>query len=280
MLTVMANPISFGAFLGDWARYIPDRYRPARLMAAPFCAQLATLLPFLFGVFTATLVADPDDYVAGLTIAAPLWYAVPLILVALIGGMSTGTTALYGTGLDFSSIFPRLSRVWATAFIGTLAVAFIFVGTFAFRMVESINAFATLIVLCTSPWMIIMMIGYFVRRGFYSSDDLQVFNRGQQGGLYWFALGVNWRGMAAWIPAAALGLTLANTPLIAGPLRNLAGGVDISMPVALLVAGVLYTALLFAFPEPRAVFGPDGPRGVPAGSTATPVVVQKQPRTA
>ncbi|MDH6706586.1 purine-cytosine permease-like protein [Kitasatospora sp. MAA19] len=266
-LTALANPVSFGAFLGDWSRYIPDRYSPSRLMAAPFLAQVASLLPFLFGVATATLVADPNNYVAGLAAVSPLWYAVPLIAIALIGGLSTGTTALYGTGLDFSSIFPRLSRVQATALIGTLSVAFIFIGNFVLDMVASINAFATLIVLCTSPWMAVMMIGYFVRRGFYLTDDIQVFNRGQKGGAYWFTNGVNWRGMAAWIPATTVGLLMANTPLIAGPWRNIAGGIDLSLIATLAVAAVLYTALLIVFPEPRAVFGPAGPRLVPAKDT-------------
>ena len=44
-----------------------------------------------------------------------------------------------------------------------------------------------------------------------------------------------------------------------GPLGNLAGGVDISLPVSLGVAAVLYLALLCVFPEPRAVYGPRGP---------------------
>ncbi|MFD9889138.1 purine-cytosine permease family protein [Amycolatopsis sp. NPDC059027] len=256
-LTVLANPISFGAFLGDWSRYISARHSRRALLAAPFLAQLATLLPFGFGIATATLVADPGNYIAGLTAISPLWYAIPLIVVALIGGLSTGTTALYGTGLDFSSIFVRLSRVQATVLIGSLSVVFIFVGNFVLDMVSSINAFATLIVLCTSPWMVIMMIGFAQRRGFYDPDDLQVFNQGRKGGRYWFHRGVNWRAMAAWIPATTLGLLTANTPMIAGPLRGIAGGVDISLVVTLCTAALAYPLLTRLFPEPREVFGPD-----------------------
>src|SRR3954462_10180436 len=49
-LIVMGNPISFGAFLGDWSRYIPADTPPRRLMGATVLGQLATLVPFLFGV--------------------------------------------------------------------------------------------------------------------------------------------------------------------------------------------------------------------------------------
>ncbi|MGY1600792.1 purine-cytosine permease family protein [Geodermatophilus sp. SYSU D00815] len=273
-LIVMGNPISFGAFLGDWSRYIPASTRPSRLLGATLLAQLATLVPFLFGVATATLVAGEVDYVFALIQVSPIWYALLLMVVAFLGGLSTGVTSLYGTGLDFSSVFPRLSRVQASLVIGTLAFVFILVGRLVFDLLASVNAFVGAIVICTTPWMIIMAIGYWVRRGYYSPTDLQVFNQGRLGGRYWFSGGTNWRGMAAWIPAAVVGLLFANyPPLIEGPFRNAAGGVDISLPVSIGLAAVVYVALLFAFPEPRYVFGPAGPRWVPASDSPMPEVV-------
>ena len=273
-LIVMGNPISFGAFLGDWSRYIPRATSVPSLLGATFTAQLATLVPFLFGVGTATIVAGEADYVFALVQVSPVWYTLVLVVVAFLGGMSTGVTSLYGTGLDFSSVFPRLSRVQASLFIGTLSFVFILVGRLAFDLIDSVNAFIGAIVICTTPWMIIMTIGYVVRRGHYSPSDVQVFNQGRIGGIYWFTAGVNWRGMAAWIPAAVIGLLFANyPPLIEGPWRNSAGGVDISLPVTIGIAAVVYTLLLVLVPEPRHVFGPEGPLLVPAreGVDAPPV---------
>jgi purine-cytosine permease-like protein len=274
-LIVMGNPISFGAFLGDWSRYIPRDTSTGRLLGATFLGQLATLVPFFFGVGTATLVAGEADYVVALIQASPLWYAVLLIVVAFLGGMSTGVTSLYGTGLDFSSVFPRLNRVQASLFIGTLAFVFILVGRLAFDLLGSVNAFIGAIVICTTPWMIIMTIGYVVRRGDYFPRDLQVFNQGRTGGRYWFSNGVNWRGMVAWIPAAVAGLLFANyPPLIEGPFRNaVGGGIDVSLPVSIGLAAVIYLVLLFAVPEPRYAFGPEGPRGVPVKDGEAPEVV-------
>ncbi|KWX22303.1 nitrate reductase [Mycolicibacterium wolinskyi] len=285
-LIVMSNPVSFGAFLGDWARYIPRDTPAWKTMVATIAAQLSTLVPFLFGLVTATVIAThaPDnfaagDYVGGLLTVSPGWYFVPVCLIALIGGMSTGTTALYGTGLDFSSVFPRFSRVQATIFIGSIAIVFIFIGRFAFNVVQSISTFAVLIVTCTAPWMVVMMIGWFTRRGWYDSDALQVFNRRQRGGRYWFTHGWNWRGLAAWLIAAALSICFVNLPdQFVGPLGNLAAGIDLSIPVGLGLAAILYPALLWAFPEPRDAFGPDGPRGVPAGAPADiPIVSDDKP---
>ncbi len=279
-LLVMSNPLSFGAFLGDWARYIPRETPKARLLAAAFLAQVATVIPFVFGLATATVIAaqSPDfaeagNYAGGLIDITPGWFLLPVCIIAVVGGLSTGTTSLYGTGLDFSSVFPVLSRVQSTIVVGTLAIAVIFVGRFALDFVQTITTFATLIVVCTTPWIVIMTIGFVTRRGFYLPDAVQVFNRGQRGGAYWFTRGINWRGMAIWIPAAIVGLLFVNLPgQFEGPLRNVAedlgitrlAGVDLSLIVALLIPAVLYPLALVLFPEPRGVYGPDGPRWVRA----------------
>ena len=249
VLIVMGNPVSFGAFLGDWSRYIPADTSRRTLLSATVVAQLATLVPFLFGVGTATLVAGEVDYVFALVQASPLWYALLLMVVAVLGGMSTGVTSLYGTGLDFSSVLPRLSRVRASLVIGALSFVFIVVGRLAFDLVGSVNAFIGAIVICTTPWMVIMTLGYVVRRGHYDPVAVQVFNQGSRGRVYWFSGGVNWRGMVAWIPSAVIGLLFANyPPLIVGPFTNAFGGVDVSLPVALLLAAVLYLGSLYLVP--------------------------------
>ncbi len=156
-LVAMSNPISFGAFLGDWSRYIPRDTSKRRIMAAVVISQIATFIPFLFGLATATIVAikAPDyiaanNYVGGLLAVSPSWFFLPVCLIAVIGGMSTGTTSLYGTGLDMSSVFPRvLSRVKATLLIGVMSIAFIFIGRFAANLVQSVSTFAVLIITCS-----------------------------------------------------------------------------------------------------------------------------------
>lgn len=267
-LIVLSNPISFGAFLGDWTRYLPRSTSKPRLITATIIAQWLTLLPFLFGVITASVVARraPQylaraDYTGGLLTVAPVYFLAPLLLLAVLSGMSTGTTSLYGTGLDFSSVFPRLSRPRATLLIGTLACVLIFAGRFYFSLFGSISTFVSLIIVTTTPWMVIMMIGYVVRRGFYIPDAMQIFNRGQTGGPYWFRGGWNVAGMSAWIPSSVIALLAVNIPdHFVGWLGNLAGGVDISLLAALVLPTVLYPLCLKLFPEPRAIYGPEGSR--------------------
>jgi purine-cytosine permease-like protein len=267
VMVALSNPLSFASTLGDWARYIPEWTPKPRVIGAVFLAQAATLVPFFFGLATATIIAAKapqfiasSDYVGGLLAVSPRWFFLPVCLIAIIGGMSTGTTALYGTGLDLSSMLPRyLKRVSATLVIGLLAIAFIFVGRFAFNLVESVSTFSTLIDTFSCPWLAIMVIGYLTRRGHYLPDDLQVFNRGLRGGHYWFTGGWNLRAMGAWLPSSAAGLLFANVPgQFVGPLSLFVGGLDISVPVSLLTGGAIYTTLLWIFPEPAEVYGPLG----------------------
>lgn len=278
-LIVMSNPISFGAFLGDWSRYIPEATPARKILLATFLGQALTLIPFLFGVATATIVAGEADYVFALIQASPFWYALLLMAVAFIGGLSTGTTSLYGTGLDFSSVVPRFSRVQATIAIGVLAFLFILTGRLFFDLLGAVNAFIGAIVATTTPWMVIMAIGFIVRRGHFSPRDLQVFNKGEIGGAYWFNAGINWRGMVAWIGAAAIGLLFANfPPVIVGPLSGLGGGMDLSLVAAVVSAAVLYLGALWLFPEPRSVYGNNGPRLVSV-SNAPLLAIQTDPST-
>jgi len=259
-LIAMSNPVSFGAFLGDWARYIPRGTSNAKLALATLGAQLMTLIPFIFGVATMTLVTS-GDYVVGLIGAAPTWYAYMIIIVAFIGGLSTGTTSLYGTGLDFSSVFPKLSRVQATIAIGSVAFAFIVAGRLFVDLLGAVNGFVGAIVVTTTPWMIIMAIGFWNRRGWYANEDLQVFNRGKIGGRYWFEGGINWRAMGPWIIAAVLGLQFGYyPPVIVGVWSGVAGGIDLSLVVSIVTSAVLYILALLIWPEPAYAYGPKGPR--------------------
>jgi purine-cytosine permease-like protein len=286
-LVALANPISFGAFLGDWSRYLPRDTGKWRLMGASVAAQALSLLPFTFGVATTSIIArlEPQylaqvDYTGGLIAIAPPQFLLPLLLLAVISGMSTGTTSLYGTGLDFSSVFPKLSRPQATLLIGSFACVLIFIGRFVFNLIDAITTFVSLIVVTTTPWMVVMIIGYYVRRGFYLPEAMQVFNRGQQGGPYWFRNGWNVPGITAWLVSASIALLMVNMPgHFVGWLGHVAGDLDVSILAALVMPALLYPALLYLYPEPRAVFGPHGPRGVPsADSSIAPIVLRIERR--
>ncbi|NUS24982.1 MAG: cytosine permease, partial [Streptomyces sp.] len=93
----------------------------------------------------------------------------------------------------------------------------------------------------------------------------------------------NWRGMTAWWVSALLGVLFTNIPgQFVGPLGDLANGIDISLPLSLVVSAVLFLTLLRVFPEPRAVYGPEGARlartvDVPVPAITGPGAVPGEP---
>lgn len=256
-LTVASIPISYGPFIGDWSRYVPATTSNRLLMLTTGCgAFIGMTLVCLFGAFTASVFRDPStDYVLGLSQAAPVWFAVPVLAIGLIGGCGQGAIGLYGTGLDFSSLVPRLRRVPATLIIAAIATSLVYIGTFVVDAVAMINAFVVILLVITTPWMVIMIEGFVYRRGLFFPADLQVFNQGRRGGRYWFTGGVNYRAVGAWVPGVVVGLLFTATTEFSGPLAQLAGGVDLSFLLSGAVAGIAYAALLLLFPEPASVRG-------------------------
>jgi purine-cytosine permease-like protein len=277
-LLAASTVISYGPFIGDWARYVGDTSRRTTkmLVATGIGAALGIAIPGVWGVYVAVAMAgstSTGSFVLDLVATSPAWYLVAFLLLGLVAGSLQGAIGLYGTGLDTSSLIPGLSRAWATLAIATVATVFVYLGSFVWQAQAAVSAFLVLLVMVLVPWMVILMIGYWWRRGWYSPEDLQVFTHQRRGGIYWFTRGVNLRAVAAWFPAVAIGLMFtAAPPLLTGPWAGAAGGIDLSFLSAGLIAGAIYTILLIVFPEPASVYGPEGPRVRPR--TADPVAVR------
>lgn len=71
----------------------------------------------------------------------------------------------YGTGLDTSAIIPRLNRVQATLLACVLATALVYVGHFYAALVNGVGVYLELLACFSVPWIVIVTIGHFTRRG-------------------------------------------------------------------------------------------------------------------
>ena len=255
VVTVASLPISLAPYINDYARYIRPDASPRKLVVSLSVGSFFGMgLPMLFATYTATAFADPTaPYVLGLVQASPGWYVVPLILIGLFGGCGQAVFCLYGVGLDTSSLIPRLRRVPATIALSTVAVLLVYLGSFVWDATSVVSSFILLLIVLLMPWVSVIVIGHFWRHGEYAPDDLQVFNRGERGGVYWFTGGINFRAFAAYIPAVFVGLMCLNTTLYTGPWANALKGIDLSFTSALVVSAAIYVALLVIFPEGRTI---------------------------
>lgn len=251
MVTAASLSLSYGPFANDYARYLPVAGARRGAWAASAGLFLGCWFALLFAAYFATLFSSSTtDFVLGLVGASPTWYAVPLVLVGLVGGFGQGSLALYGTGLDTSSLVPRLSRVQATLLISAVGVGLVYLGSLVWNATNLVAAFTTILTIVTAPWLVITIMGHIAVRGRYAVADLQVFNARAKGGVYWYWRGWNFAALLAWTPAFVLGLLFANTaPVLEGPWRNLAGGVDLSFLSASAAAFLIYGSFLLFIPD-------------------------------
>jgi purine-cytosine permease-like protein len=252
-------PVSYAPFVNDWARYIsPKRWSEKAILAgAGVGVFVGCWFAFIFAVYVSTMFKDPaTPFVEGLMQTSPRYYLIPLMIVGIFGSFGQGGLALYGTGLDFSSLIPYLRRVPATLLLSSIGVLFIFLGTLVWNIVDSVSAFVLILIVFTTPWLMINIIGYWWRGGYINGDAVQVFNRGEKGGMYWFWHGLNVRGISAWVIGSVVGMMFSNTTLYIGPWANSVSGVDFSFISSAGVSSLVYLALLLAFPEPAYLFNP------------------------
>lgn len=252
---------SYGPYLGDWSRHISrSRYSDRRLVIVTWIGGFLGMgSAFLFGAYTAVTFANPTaSYVPELVANSPYWYLFPILFIGLIAGTAQAVINIYSMGLDFSAIIAALSRIQATLLLSGITTILVYVGVVFGDLSSAISASLGLLIVLATPWVIINLVGFLNRKGYYYPDDLQVFNRGEQGGRYWFTRGLNFRAFAAWVPASIVGLFFVNTTFYVGPGATLVGGADIGFLVSGFLGGAIYLALLLIVPEPRDSFGPEG----------------------
>jgi purine-cytosine permease-like protein len=276
---------SYGAYAGDWTRHISTKlHTNGSIVRSLFLGGLFGMGgPFMWGTFTSAAMfsagtADAGTpYVLALVDAAPLWFVPGLIYMGLASGTAQAVINTYGTGLDTSAIIPKLNRVQATLLACVLATALVYIGEFSQGIEDGVSVFLTLLASFSIPWIVMVTIGHLRRKGWYDVDALQVFNRGEKGGIYWFRHGFHLPAMTVWVLSTTAGLFFSANTWFVGPGADLLGGTDVGFLVAGIVAAVLYPLALRLFPEPPEVFGPSddssaGPAARPQPASETELV--------
>ena len=163
----------------------------------------------------------------------------------------SGRVCLYGTGLDTSSLIPRLNRVPATLAISACAVALVYLGALVWNAFDTVSAFLLILVVVCTPWMVICLMGFYYAHKRYRVADLQLFNLGKTGGVYWYTHGFNVRAFVAFIPAVFVGIMCINTTLWVGPWADAYKGIDLSFTSAAVISAVIYGVSPTAVPRAK-----------------------------
>jgi purine-cytosine permease-like protein len=250
----VAGPVSYVTQTGDWTRYIsPRRHQPRRVVGATFLGLLVGLLvPTLFGAFVSVVAFDPESFVAGAVAGVPGWLLAPLVIAAVVGSLGQGGMNLYSMGLDLDAILPRLTRAQATVTVAVLSTVLVLLGRFVWSAEAAVTTFVVVLTSLATPWAVITMIGFVRTRGRFDEPSLQVFNRRETGGAYWFTAGWNLDAVVAWAAGSAVGVLSNSTDAYSGPIAEAIGGIDASFLTSALTAGVVYAILVVLRPQAHA----------------------------
>jgi purine-cytosine permease-like protein len=91
---------------------------------------------------------------------------------------------VYNAALDVHAAFWRLTRAQLTFVMSAIGLAAAYIALIAFNAVNSIEAFATLMLVTCTPWMVIMTVSHLMRHGRYEPMDLQAFADRSRTGVY------------------------------------------------------------------------------------------------
>jgi nucleobase:cation symporter-1, NCS1 family len=237
-----AYQLSGAFYVSDYSRYLPRSVG----VVSPFYwtyggAFAGSLWAMLVGTAAASLF--PHQSVAAALRAAgdAVWpgFGGVLLAVALLGLLTMTSLNYYGGSLTLLSVADsfrplrptRSKRVLSVLAVGVAAhtIAYAVSGDF----VRGFSDLLSILLCLFTPWTAINLVDfYLVRRARYSIRE--IFN---PHGLYgrW-----NWRGLTAYAAGFAAMLPFVNTELFEGPVARALDGADVSMPVGLAVAALIY----------------------------------------
>ncbi len=245
-LVVVSGGLSWAPSGANFSRYLPRNSNPA---AVGTWAALGGFVPYVLlqtlGAGMATVaVGATVDLTNPLAVPAvlPAAFAVPFLILVMVGLMVQNSTNLYSSGLNLQTAGIQAPRwlIVITDSIACVIIAIIAVSQSSFY--ELLNAFIASLGIWLGPWVTIYLVDWLLRRGRYNLKGLA----DTTGGPYWGRGGIRWSGLAAMIIGMIVAALFANTGYFTGPLAALfspempAFAPDLAIVTGMVVSGVLY----------------------------------------
>jgi NCS1 family nucleobase:cation symporter-1 len=238
---IFSYPISWTNFASDYSRYLPKATPWRAIVRAAGGGQFVSLVYCeLIGVcFAFAIGGDLSDPVADLPKVVPGWFLVPLLLTVIVGSVATNVPNGYTAGLGLIALRLPISRVTSMLVIAGSTLMFRIFTMMYGHALDLYQQWLGYILAWTCPWVAIVIVDYFMRKGEYESADLMLWGRGR----YWYTSGIYFPGMSAFIVGLAASFLFSNSDTYSSPLMlRYFGGTDVSFEAGMLVAGLVYYA--------------------------------------
>ncbi|EYT82778.1 nitrate reductase [Streptomyces sp. Tu 6176] len=237
---VASGPLSYTTS-ADFSRYLP-RTTSARAIVG--WTALGGFLPgtlvCALGAFAATAVdmTDPQSALRGIL---PGWFDPVFLLALILGTVAINALTAYSAGLALQAVGVRIRRSLSVLVDGTVSVALTLYALLVSNFLDTVNNVLQLTVALLGPSMAVYATDILLRRNRYDGRALMDETPGSP---FWYSGGVNRAGAVAVLAGTAVASLCVDTLYYTGPIASALGGVDLALPVGLVVASVLYSALL------------------------------------
>ncbi|MET9379327.1 cytosine permease [Streptomyces sp. NPDC002992] len=236
---IASGPLSYTTS-ADFSRYLP-RTAPRKGIVGwtAFGAFLPSVLTCALGAVAATAV-DMTDPQTGLERILPGWFHPVFLLALVLGTIAINALTAYSAGLALQAVGLRIRRSLSVIVDGVVAVALTLYGLLASSLLDTVSNALQLAVVLTGPLMAVYATDIVLRRGRYDGAAL---SDETPNSPFWYTGGVNGAGALA-LGAGVAAATLSVNTLYAGPVADALGGVDVSLPVGMVVSAAVYAVLM------------------------------------
>ncbi|MGW5733568.1 MULTISPECIES: purine-cytosine permease family protein [Streptomyces] len=235
---VASGPLSYTTS-ADFSRYLP-RTAPPKAVAG--WTALGSFAPSVvvcsLGAFAATAV-DMTDPQNALQEILPGWFTPVFLLSLILGTISINALTAYSAGLALQAVGLRIRRTVSVLFDGAVAVSLTLYGLLASNFLDTVSNALQAITVLIGPLMAVYATDVVLRRNRYDGVAL---SDETPGSPFWFTGGVNWAGAASLLTGVAAAALCVNT-FYTGPVAAGTGGMDLSLPVGMMVSTVMYVVL-------------------------------------
>ncbi|GAA1936074.1 cytosine permease [Microbacterium aoyamense] len=229
----------------DIARYLPRSTKPSHIIAA---TGLGGAIPtFVFtsvGALLATAIGA-DGFDVGIDAALfdmlPIWLGPILVIGVVLNTIALNAMTAYTSSMSLQAVGLRLRRIPATIIVGIVGTALTIYLVLSSSFLDAVNLMMQFLVVVSAPAMAIYVVDVLRRR--FAYDGLALFDV-RRAGPFWYTGGWSIPGLTALLVGGLLTALCLSTDVWAGPIAQATGYIDLSVPVGMAVAALLYWGLM------------------------------------
>jgi nucleobase:cation symporter-1, NCS1 family len=237
---VASAPLSY-TNSADFSRYLP---RGTRVRDVALWTTLGLVIPGILATFVGSLAASAVDMTspeAGLEKFLPAWFAPVFLISVIVGTIANNAMTAYSSGLALQAVGIRLPRSRTVLLDGTVGVAMTLFALLVWNFLDSVSSALQLGVTILAPIMGVYLADMLWRRNRYDGPALTDESRSSR---FWFSGGFHLAGVVAVLVGIAASLMCSATLVFVGPIAAALSGIDLSVPVGLIIPFVLYLVIV------------------------------------